>query len=73
MGYTSQASFLLNCGILELIDETLPTNAGARLKGGVQTLLSEAEMGELFKVLAFGRGIEDALIGFSRGDRLASL
>jgi len=39
----------------------------------VQKLLSEAEMGELFKVLAVGRGIDQPLRGFARGDRLASL
>ena len=36
-------------------------------------LLSSAEMGELFKVMAIGRGVEDALIGFARSDRRHSL
>jgi len=35
--------------------------------------VSEAEMGELFKVLAVGRGIEVPLVGFARGDRLHRL
>ena len=39
----------------------------------VQKLLSEAEMGELFKVLAVGRGITAPLRGFARGDRLGKL
>jgi hypothetical protein len=30
-------------------------------------------MGELFKVLALGRGIDAPLIGFSRGDRVDTL
>ncbi len=30
-------------------------------------------MGELFKVIAMGRGIEQPLIGFLRGDRLHAL
>jgi hypothetical protein len=30
-------------------------------------------MGELFKVLAVGRGIEAPLLGFSRGDRTHAL
>jgi SAM-dependent MidA family methyltransferase len=72
-GYCSQASFLLNCGILGLMDATLSTVASAKMTAGCQRLLSEAEMGELFKVLAFGRGIEEPFMGFSRGDRLHTL
>jgi hypothetical protein len=30
-------------------------------------------MGELFKVIAYGRGIDFALAGFARGDRGYSL
>ena len=36
-------------------------------------LLSPAEMGELFKVLAVGRGMEKPLLGFARGDRAHTL
>lgn len=65
LGYTSQARFLMNCGILELLGEGLdPAQLGA-----VQRLLSEAEMGELVKVLALGRGLDTPLLGFTRGDR----
>jgi SAM-dependent MidA family methyltransferase len=32
-------------------------------------LISPNEMGELFKVLALGRGISTPLMGFARGDR----
>lgn len=71
LGYTSQANFLLNCGLLELLAlEHTPAQTSA-----TQRLLSEAEMGELFKVLALGRGMSDALAlrGFSRGDRTHTL
>ena len=53
LGYTTQAHFLMNCGLLEQL------GAGHSLKRAneVQRLLSEAEMGELFKVLAVGRGV----------------
>jgi len=65
LGYTSQAHFLMNCGILDLLAGRLdPAQAGA-----VQRLLSEAEMGELVKVLALGRGLPASLLGFNRGDR----
>jgi SAM-dependent MidA family methyltransferase len=69
LGYTSQAHFLLNCGLLDrLRDEHTHARANEAMR-----LLSEAEMGELFKVLAVGRGIDVALIGFARGDRTHTL
>jgi len=39
----------------------------------VQKLISEAEMGELFKVIAFSRGIDGTLDAFARGDRSHAL
>jgi SAM-dependent MidA family methyltransferase len=44
-----------------------------RANGAVQLLLSPAEMGELFKVIALGRGIDIPLRGFARGDRRHAL
>jgi SAM-dependent MidA family methyltransferase len=68
LGYTSQAHFLINCGLLDdLRDATLPQRANA------QKLLTEHEMGELFKVLLFARGAEFEPIGFTHGDRLHTL
>jgi SAM-dependent MidA family methyltransferase len=32
-------------------------------------LLTEHEMGEIFKVMAFTRGLDAELLGFSAGDR----
>jgi SAM-dependent MidA family methyltransferase len=65
LGYTTQGRFLTNCGLLDL----LAADATAARSGAVLRLLSEAEMGELVKVLALGRGIEAPLCGFVRGDR----
>lgn len=69
-GYTSQAHFLLNCGITELLQAVPAENAGAYLPlaAGVQKLLAPSEMGELFKVMALGRGVELPLAGFAAGD-----
>lgn len=65
LGYTSQANFLLNCGIADLL-------AGASLgeRAMAHRLLAEHEMGELFKVIGFAplSAPFDAL-GFERGDR----
>ncbi|MBI3367632.1 MAG: SAM-dependent methyltransferase [Burkholderiales bacterium] len=66
LGYTSQGRFLLNCGLPALLEAaTLPERAMA------QKLINEHEMGELFKVIAFGKGLPTAFeaIGFTAGDR----
>lgn len=68
-GYTTQAHFLLNCGVLQ----HLAANHTPQQSGALQKLVSEAEMGELLKVLCVGRGIDTALTGFARGDRRHTL
>ncbi len=76
LGYTSQARFLLNAGLPEVLQSSLtdPGSPAAQATlSAVQRLVSEAEMGELFKVLAVGRGIEPPLLGFARGDRRDTL
>jgi SAM-dependent MidA family methyltransferase len=75
LGYTSQARFLMNAGLMEraAMLDTGDTASYARAIAPVQKLLSEAEMGELFKVLAVGRDIEPPLTGFRRGDRRGAL
>jgi len=63
-GYTSQARFLINCGMLPLLDgATLAQRAMA------QKLLTEHEMGELFKVIALARDLPIEPLGFAQGDR----
>lgn len=75
LGYTNQASFLMNCGIGGLLAERQAAGGeqAARAMGAAQVLLAPGEMGELFKVIAVGRGMEAPLLGFLRGDRLHSL
>ncbi|VFR53435.1 COG1565: Uncharacterized conserved protein [plant metagenome] len=75
LGYTSQARFLGNAGLLTLLSQADATDvrAHAARLAPVQRLLSEAEMGELFKVLAVGRDIDPPLLGFLRGDRRGAL
>jgi len=64
LGYTSQAHFLFNCGILDLARD-----AGVREHAALQKLVGEHEMGELFKVIALGAGEFWDALGFARGDR----
>ena len=75
LGYASQAQFLLNCGLARLLEARQADGAAAyaALASGVQKLISPAEMGELFKVLALGKEIGKPLAGFARGDRLHAL
>ena len=75
LGFASQAQFLVNCGITDLLAEENPADAKRYLPAAAaaQKLLSPTEMGELFKVLAVGRGVEAPLLGFSSGDRSHAL
>jgi SAM-dependent MidA family methyltransferase len=67
LGYTSQAHFLINCGLLPpLVDAPLDEKAMA------QKLITEHEMGELFKVIALGT-TEWEPLGFAQGDRTYAL
>jgi len=70
-GFTSQARFLLNCGILDALARCGDPQSSAYLRAAsvVQKLISPAEMGELVKVLALTRDIEPGLLGFLHGDR----
>lgn len=75
LGYTTQANFLINCGLGELLAARRQTDDASYLRanGAVQTLISPQEMGELFKVIALGKGLVEPLSGFSRGDRSHTL
>ncbi len=68
LGYTSQARFLMNCGLLDLLK-----GADARTLSAAHKLLAEHEMGELFKVIGFARGLAFDPIGFTAGDRSHTL
>jgi SAM-dependent MidA family methyltransferase len=70
-GFTTQAYFLANCGITDLLARTSPDRPAHYLPqvAAVQKLMSPAEMGELFKVIAFTRGIDIPLMGFVQGDQ----
>jgi hypothetical protein len=64
LGYTTQAHFLMNCGLVALMQA-----ASAAQRNRAEKLILEHEMGELFKVIALGRGFDQPLLGFARGDR----
>ena len=65
VGYTTQAHFLVNCGLLDDLRD-----AAARVVAPAHKLIAEHEMGELFKVIGFARGLPSFdPIGFVHGDR----
>ncbi|OBU85046.1 class I SAM-dependent methyltransferase [Chromobacterium subtsugae] len=75
IGYASQAQFLLNCGIVEALQRLDPNDVKAYLPvaKAVQRLLSPQEMGETFKAIGFGKGVDIDWQGFARGDRCYTL
>ena len=68
LGYTSQANFLINCGLVERLEHANLGERSMALK-----LINEHEMGELFKVIGFAAGAEFDAVGFVRGDRSHTL
>lgn len=77
LGYAGQGQFLLNCGISECLARRGPQGSTdyLRASAAAQKLILPNEMGELFKVLALGRGVagDGPLMGFARGDRVHAL
>jgi len=70
-GYTSQAAFLLSLGL----GESMPDDerAAHAARSAIKRLTLPHEMGELFKVIAFGRNLEAPLQGFRLLDRRRGL
>jgi SAM-dependent MidA family methyltransferase len=68
LGYSNQGRFLMNCGLLSKMELLTPVERGL-----VAKLATEHEMGELFKVIAFGKGTDFDPLGFSSGDRTHTL
>lgn len=74
-GFTTQAQFLINCGITELLNQ-VPAEDMAQylpLVSAVQKLMSPAEMGDLFKVIALTKELPSPLVGFRQGDKRHTL
>jgi SAM-dependent MidA family methyltransferase len=72
LGYTTQAYFLISCGLAVLVSSGDPTMTLSKLKGtsAVHRLIGPSEMGELFKVLGFGKGMNGPVLGFQSARHL---
>jgi len=64
IGYTSQANFLINCGLLDAMQRASPD-----VRAAAHKLVAEHEMGELFKVIGLAKGCRFEPLGFAEGDR----
>ena len=75
LGYTSQAAFLISSGLEQLVAASDPekTRDHLELTQQIKKLTLPHEMGELYKVMALGRGIKEPLLGFSLQDRRGRL
>ncbi|MEA3302049.1 MAG: SAM-dependent methyltransferase [Pseudomonadota bacterium] len=74
-GYTSQAGFLLACGIEKLLQSavTVQSVEWFQQTEGLKRLVLPSEMGERFKVMALTRNIDEPLMGFSMRNMLEQL
>jgi SAM-dependent MidA family methyltransferase len=70
LGFATQAAFLIGAGMETLLTTEMQLAADdirrqAGLAGEARRLLLPGEMGEVFKVIALGRGYDASLAGFS--------
>ncbi|MEO8018537.1 MAG: SAM-dependent methyltransferase [Pseudomonadota bacterium] len=70
LGFATQAAFLIGAGMESALTTGMQlagddTREQARLAGEARRLMLPGEMGEIFKVIALGRGYESPLAGFS--------
>ena len=73
-GYASQSQFLINCGILTILQRYSVDDVNyMKLAAAAQKLLSPAEMGDLFKVIGFTKNLDVPLLGFKSGDKSHTL
>jgi SAM-dependent MidA family methyltransferase len=73
LGFCTQAAFLLGAGIEALLAQAQGPIEQARRNGEARRLLMPGEMGEVFKLLALGRGVDTPLLSFTHQDLRDSL
>jgi SAM-dependent MidA family methyltransferase len=73
-GFTTQASFLLSCGLLDLAeDNDLSPRAEFQQNQAIKIFTLPSQMGELVKVIGLTRGLDEKLLGFQMQDRRKDL
>jgi SAM-dependent MidA family methyltransferase len=69
MGFATQAAFLIGAGMESLLATEMQiagddVRRQAQLASEARRLMLPGEMGEIFKVIALGKGLDMALAGF---------
>lgn len=72
-GYTTQAAFLLACGLLDLTINTSSEKEKYQQNQSIKLLTLPSQMGEIIKVMALSKDLETPLLGFSLHDRRHNL
>lgn len=75
-GFTSQAAFLLACGLMDLAQEEiihLSDSNAFNLQQAIKQLILPMEMGECVKVMSLIKNFKEPLLGFSIQDRSREL
>ena len=69
-GYTTQAAFLLSCGLSDLHESQVSDDVQQQVKLSqqIKTLTLPSEMGDRFKVIALTKNYDESLKGFSMLD-----
>lgn len=78
VGYCDQANFLLSCGLIDILADFQAvgepeTKEMLSLSAEIKKLTMPHEMGELFKVIALSKGIDQQLIGFQNRNQSGRL
>jgi len=72
-GFTTQAFFLMNNGIGDLLGDDPMSDSYIQKAQAMKQLTLPTEMGERFKVIALAKGLEESMRGFAVGDQRAYL
>jgi SAM-dependent MidA family methyltransferase len=69
LGYTTQAYFLMGCGLMEISQHPVAeVRTSYQIAQQIKRLVLPSEMGELFKVIALGKNMDTPLLGFTCQD-----
>jgi SAM-dependent MidA family methyltransferase len=73
VGFTNQAAFLMNCGLLSFVKESTDEKKRFLQNQQVLQLTLPSEMGELFKVMGLSKNYDNELLGFQSMNQLMRL
>lgn len=71
-GFTTQAAFLINCGLKKFVHAAADADQ-YNINQHIKILTLPSEMGELFKAIAFSKNFPETLLGFAMLDQTERL